>query len=777
MFTSILLQGLAGYYNFEFWLYLKGLFIFNGFYFYMLAVLAILVQSLSKSKWLGMFLLFCVYVFLLSLEFFGFENILYGFRIPYAIYSDMNGIGPYREAMYALIVYWGLFCILLVLLACLFFPRGYYTRIKEWLADARSRIGTATAVIAGLAAVGFISVGSWIFYNTSVLNQYQTTSSVLQLQADYEINYADYRNRPAPTFEEITFEVDLYPEEKRIETRGSATLINSKKLPISEFVISVDPKMQVDDLQVESAIASIADTKLGFYLFELTPPLNPGESITLSWNMRRLNNGFVNANPDVEVVENGTFITSRVIMPIPGYAMSREITDSFVRSQFDLPAVDRLPSLGDPAYLDIIGAGVSSRANVRVIFSTSLDQIAVAPGVLQREWRDGQRRYFEYATEHPILPGLSLTSARYDVARDNWNGVELEVYHDPKHPYTSKAMLDTAKKALEYYTREFTPYQYSYFRILEYPRYRNSAQAFAGTVPYSESIGFVTDMAASENMDFGTMHELAHQWWGAQAYGAYMQGRQMLNEGLASYSALMVTKEYLQPVWLRRMLAYTQTSYMAARGRETREELPLMYTEDQGYISYNKGALAMFALQDTIGADKVHQALRNYLNRFAFQPPPFPTSQDLVNELRAVAGDEYQDLITDLFEKIVLYDLQVDSAVATPDADGYEVSIEFTTRQFEATGLGEETEVPLNTYFDIVIFPESNEELFAQTPLYMKKHLLTSGSHNLSFHVPEKPGAVGIDPFQIMIDRIPANNVVGVSMGVSMGSSIKDRPL
>ncbi len=138
----------------------------------------------------------------------------------------------------------------------------------------------------------------------------------------------------------------------------------------------------------------------------------------------------------------------------------------------------------------------------------------------------------------------------------------------------------------------------------------------------------------------------------------------------------------------------------------------------------------MFVLQDRIGADKVHQALRNYLDKFAFQPAPFPTSQDLVNELRAVAGDEYQDLITDLFEKIVLYDVQVDSAVATPDADGYEVSIDFTARQFEATGLGEEIEVPLNTYFDIVIFPEERASRHGQNDTKGKLHDRLQETHH-----------------------------------------------
>ena len=122
------------------------------------------------------------------------------------------------------------------------------------------------------------------------------------------------------------------------------------------------------------------------------------------------------------------------------------------------------------------------------------------------------------------------------MARDNWNGVPIEVYHDAKHPWNVRHHADTAKAGLEYFTREFAPYLFSYFRIVEYPGYEDHAQAFPGTVPYTETVGFLTDLSGWAPLDFATAHELAHMWWGGLAYGARMQGRKILNEGLAEYS-------------------------------------------------------------------------------------------------------------------------------------------------------------------------------------------------------------------------------------------------
>ncbi len=80
-------------------------------------------------------------------------------------------------------------------------------------------------------------------------------------------------------------------------------------------------------------------------------------------------------------------------------------------------------------------------------------------------------------------------------------------------------------------------------------------------------------------------------------------------------------------------------------------------------------------------------------------------STDLVKEVRAVAGPEYQGLITDLFERIMLYDVQMTAVEVTPVGDQYDVEMDITARQFEADGIGRETEVPLDTLVSGRDFP------------------------------------------------------------------------
>src|SRR5678815_3206805 len=61
-----------------------------------------------------------------------------------------------------------------------------------------------------------------------------------------------------------------------------------------------------------------------------------------------------------------------------------------------------------------------------------------------------------------------------------------------------------------------------------------------------------------------------------------------------------------------------------------------------------------------------------FLDKFRFKPAPYPRSVDLIAEFRKVASTpEQQQLITDLFEKITLYDLKVTDAKTRKDGDGW----------------------------------------------------------------------------------------------------------
>jgi ABC-2 type transport system permease protein len=224
-------------------------------------------------------------------------------------------------------------------------------------------------------------------------------------------------------------------------------------------------------------------------------------------------------------------------------------------------------------------------------------------------------------------------------------------------------------------TTNFGPYQFRQARIVEFPRYASFAQALPGTMPCFESIGFIARVRGGHEKDIDyplyiTAHEVAHQWWAHQAVGAAVQGSELLSEGLASYSVLRVLEEAHGPHQMRRFLEYELDQYLQGRAAAPKPEVPLLYSDRQGYIHYQKAALVLYALSDYIGVARLNGALRAFRDRTAFQQPPYTTSLELYEHLRAATPDSLHGLLADFFEHITLWDLRTKRATSRQLPDG-----------------------------------------------------------------------------------------------------------
>src|SRR6185503_6010592 len=108
-------------------------------------------------------------------------------------------------------------------------------------------------------------------------------------------------------------------------------------------------------------------------------------------------------------------------------------------------------------------------------------------------------------------------------------------------------MMSAMKSSLALFNKEFSPYQFHQARILEFPAYADFAQSFANTIPYSETMGFLTQLEEGDDkidvITYVTAHEIGHQWWGHQLVPSYQQGATMLIETFAQYSALLVMEK------------------------------------------------------------------------------------------------------------------------------------------------------------------------------------------------------------------------------------------
>jgi len=246
------------------------------------------------------------------------------------------------------------------------------------------------------------------------------------------------------------------------------------------------------------------------------------------------------------------------------------------------------------------------------------------------------------------------------VKRKRWNGIDLEVYYIKEHEYNVPNMLNSLQKSIDYYTSNFGKYYHKQCRIIEFPRYGSFAQAFPGTMPYSEGIGFIIDErnVTKDDIDqvfYVVAHEMAHQYWAHQLCGANMQGSEMMSEGFAQYSALMVMEKEYGKDKMKKFLKYEMDGYLRGRSSEFEAERPLIKTESQQYIHYQKASVVMYYLKEMIGDKKVNEALKSLIDSFAYKQPPYPTSISAVNAFRKVTPDSLQYLIDDMFENITIF--------------------------------------------------------------------------------------------------------------------------
>jgi ABC-2 type transport system permease protein len=765
------MQIFKGYYNFEFGLYFKGLFGLNLLNYWLVCALAIAVHSLVNNKYLGHFVMIAYYVIYSFSSLMGFEHNLYKYAsAPSERYSDMNGFGHYlyRESIFT--AYWAALAVLLVIAAYLFWTRGTASGWRERMVVARTRFSERVWKYVAVFGALFVGLGVTIFYNTNVLNVYENTGSREKLQADYEKQYKATSLEPQPKITAVKVNVELYPSTQRTRMSGSYQLTNKNTVPVENVRLAFmsGRELQFDKLEFDHAADLVSTNEaMGLRHYKLKTPLPPGEKMVLNFDLTLITTGFRNSGANTSVVKNGSFINGFQVLPAIGYQDRAELVQDKDRKKFDLKPKERALDRDNPEGLKTnYLTNFSDWIDFETVVSTEADQIAIAPGYLQREWTEGGRRYFEYKMDAPILNFFAFQSARYDVKKDVWKGpngdVALEIYHHPSHNFNLDSMMASSKASLDYFTKAFGPYQHRQFRIVEFPRYQEFAQAFPNTIPYSEGIGFIARVDPNDEKDIDypyyiTAHEAAHQWWAHQVIGGDVQGATMLSETLAQYSALMVMKQKFGDAKMKRFMTYELNRYLTGRATEQKKEVPLGRVEDQPYIHYAKGSLVMYALQDYIGEQNLNRAIKAFREDSAYKGPPYPNATMLIKRIREVTPAHLQYVIDDMFESIIIFDNRATKATYKQLPNGkFEVTIAVVAKKRKSDDLGKETDVALNDWIDIGVLDEKG------APIFIEKRKIEKEETEFVITVDKKPSKAGIDPFNKLIDRKSKDNVINV---------------
>ncbi|GIK73619.1 MAG: hypothetical protein BroJett021_26070 [Chloroflexota bacterium] len=760
-------QTVSGYTHYNLGVYGIGLFTITLVDLLLIAVLALTIQVLVNQKLLGYFLsVLLVMLFLAGDAVPIFRNarlLQYGFR-PQSYYSDISGYGSMLEPVRWFQAYWLAIAVFLLCVAALFWVRGVDTRFQQRWSIARQRLTRPMQAVMAVSAASALLLGGWIYYNTQVLNGGTSIAAAIPQLVAYEKAYGHLRDAQ-PKITEISLQGDLYPEEdSRFAVKGAYTLQNQTQAPIDTILINIPGSVQVNEVTVEGVAGQqgVQYPGMNVYAFPLSTPLEPGATIEANFDLvRRPPAGFQAGTGDFGgYLANGASFLSTDFLPQVGLARLL-LTNPQTRDQEGLPPLD-------PAAEQARASQFNSNhpdtdlVQYSAILSTASDQIIFTSGEMVREWTEGNRRYFEYRSQTPVQKMVPFLSGRYEVLRDEWQGIPVEVYYHPGHAYNVEHILAGAKQGLDYAAQHFGPYPNKSLRIVETPYVSEALSHAGGQINMGEKLAFLTKVVDNDPTALNTAfryaaHEVAHQWWGHQVHiSPAVPGSQILTESLSEYTANQVYAREFGTTGLGMALRSNLNTYLQNRSQA---DTPLVETKmGANHLVYEKGGLVMYALQDYLGEDVVNRVLAQFVQDHA-TAPPYPTGKDLIAALRQATPEKYQYLITDLFETVTLYNNKAVSATVRQLADGqFEVSLTFLTEKVRSDAVGNETPVEMrDEEIDVGVYDAEGQLI------YLMKHPFSGSQTTLTITVDTLPVAAGIDPLHKLIDKAPDDNRIAVT--------------
>lgn len=699
-------------------------------------------------------------------------------------YSEMAGFSNPEGFWWEFAYWWGAI-LMLGAVSIWVWRRGNQVGLLDRLRSVGKRMSGGTLATAALGLALFLGFGYAGLQSYSAQN-YLNSDQREARRAEFETLVGDFWQSPEPRITNVKVSADFYPSAQTAEFRGEYRIDNPFDEPIIRttvfsgvgleniFALNIEGAIMVTDEERADELREVHEIQE----IEFSPPLQPGESrrvtFTTQFQAPTLTDGS-------DIARNGTFVNNTEALLTFGNLEAGFLTDPDVRRKHGLGERVQWPDREDKAarryHLLTAFSGFADYVNFEAEVCTDEGQIPVAPGKFRSETTRDGRHCRTYQSINPILNFFSFLTADYAVRRDVWDNpdgddVALEIYFHPAHDYNIDLMIEAMKTSLDVYTETFSPYAYAQLRIMEFP-YSSFAQAFAGTVPFSENIGFVQsagDASDPKRVDFATyvtMHEIGHQWFAHQLVGAYAKGSNVLSEGLTENATMLAYEEHYDFAKARRVHEERATrQYLAQRTFERDTEPVLAEAEGQPYLNYNKTSWVMWGMRQIMGNEPVQTSLKRFLNEHhARNGAPYPTTLELIETFKAEIDPKYHGLIDDYWNQITFWDLKFDGDVTvTPNGNGngngYDVTIPIELdKKYASEEDGRETSITeidgadLNEWVQIGFYAENPKDDLGVNPISLETVRIDEVKRTLTLNVSEKPSYVVLDPNRALIER------------------------
>ena len=274
-----------------------------------------MVHAVVNQKHVGYLVALIAYGVIVFPSTFGLEHhlLIYGSG-PRWTYSDMRGFGPSLGPWLWFKLYWAAWALLLAVAA-------------NAAVGARHRAQSMVAAPVGAPSFhasdgrrgrdgGGAHPHRWAVSSSTTptcCNRVPSPRpSETERRAEYERRYGKYAGVAQPTLASTNLRVEIYPERREAEIRGTYVLANTSSAAIDSIHVTTVPGVETGAVSVDRPASPVlVDDDLGYRIYALEKPLQPGDSLHLSFEVHFEPHGFRNNGADAFVVAE-RHATSRI---------------------------------------------------------------------------------------------------------------------------------------------------------------------------------------------------------------------------------------------------------------------------------------------------------------------------------------------------------------------------------------------------------------------------------------------------------------------------------
>ena len=591
-------------------------------------------------------------------------------------WTDFGGVDPNGAALFLNRLFYFAVMAFLLALTVRVFPRREHdsTRIVDRLrprALLRStwRLAPFAVVAATIGMVLHVQVGQG----------FQSESAEKREKQYWARNLATWADAEIPQIAGVDLDVELDPPARSFKVRGHYDLVNASGEEMRRAPMSVGDHFESVEWTLNGETVEPQD-QARLYVFSLDPPLAPGDTVRIGFSHEgRYPKGFTKNGGGMDnfILPSGVVLTSfnTGFVPVPYFEPERGVDEENMTEP-----VDYEDGYHEGKTPPALGSGV--RFPVRTRISGPAEYAYHGVGVRKEETVEDGIRTVVWESDFPVN-FFNVVAGKWDV----WEGEGVKIYHHPEHTYNLEEMGEALEGARKYYSEWFYPYPWEDLRVNEFAGLGNYAQGFPTNITFSESIGFLTRSSPEVQAAFlVTAHEAAHQWWANILMPGEGPGGNLLAEGTAHFSTILLTRELKGDGARREFCMRLEESY--GENRQVDSEKPLVWVDGSKAgdttVTYDKGGWVFWMLLRHLGEEAGLAGYRDFIERYSGHDD-FPLLQDFLAVMREQATDveAYDDFVSQWFLEVVVPEYRLAEVEKESAESGWAV-----TARIENVGTG-----------------------------------------------------------------------------------------